>query len=143
MKVEDRLEILELISRYAMTYDHNEIEEHASLFTEDGTLVLTHEATGHEAIRKMTGERRAKIAEKGIQNRHFLVNTVLDEVSVDEVDAVSNFLITWQFKDRQFPEPNYSGVYVDKIVRTKDGWRFKHRRIQIDQKVPRRLSDLD
>ena len=94
MRVEDRLDILDLISRYSMTYDHNEIDKHVSLFTEDGTLVLTHEATGHEARRKMTGERRAKVAEKGIQNRHFLVNTVLDEVSVDEVEAVSNFLIT-------------------------------------------------
>ena len=72
MRVEDRLEIYELISMYAMSYDHNMIDEHVSLFTEDGTLVLSHEATGHEAIRKMTGERRAKIAEKGIQNRHFL-----------------------------------------------------------------------
>ena len=142
MRVEDRLDILDLISRYAMTYDHNEIDKHVNLFTEDGTLVLTHEATGHDAIRKMTGDRRAKIAEKGIQNRHFLVNTVLDEISIDEVKAVSNFLITWQFNDKPYPEPNYSGIYVDKIVRPEDGWKFKHRRIQIDQKKPRRLSDL-
>ena len=96
MRVEDRLDILDLISRYAMTYDHNEINEHVSLFTEDGTLVLTHEATGHEAIRKMTGERRAKVAEKGIQNRHFLVNTGLDEISIDEVKAVSNLVKFWR-----------------------------------------------
>jgi 3-phenylpropionate/cinnamic acid dioxygenase small subunit len=142
MKVEDRLEIYELISMYAMSYDHHMIDEHVSLFTEDGTLVLTHEAVGHEAIRKMTGERRAMIAEKGIQNRHFIVNTVLDEVSEDEVDAVSNFLVTWQFDDKPMPEPNYTGVYIDKIVRTEEGWKFKHRRIQIDQKNPRRLQYL-
>jgi 3-phenylpropionate/cinnamic acid dioxygenase small subunit len=142
MRVEDRLEIYELIAMYAMSYDHNMIDEHVSLFTEDGTLVLTHEATGHNAIRKMTGERRAKIAERGIQNRHFIVNTVLDEVSDNEVDAVSNFMVTWQFEDKAVPEPNFTGVYVDKIVRTNDGWKFKHRRIQIDQKNPRRLSDL-
>jgi 3-phenylpropionate/cinnamic acid dioxygenase small subunit len=142
MRVEDRLDILDLISRYAMTYDHNEIDNHVSLFTENGTLVLTHEATGHDAIRKMTGERRAKIAEKGIQNRHFIVNTVLNDVSKDEVDAVSNFMITWQFDDKSVPEPNFTGVYVDTIVRTDEGWRFKHRRIQIDQKVPRRLADV-
>jgi len=94
MNVKDRLDVIELIAKYALSYDHSNIDEHVALFTRDGTLILTHEATGHAQIRKMTGERRNMLAGKGIQPRHFLVNTVLTEASDVEVHGISNFLIT-------------------------------------------------
>lgn len=142
MNVKDRLDVLELIAKYALSYDHNNIEEHVALFTSDGTLILTHEATGHAQIRKMTGERRDTLARKGIQPRHFLVNTVLTEVSDVEIRGISNFLITWQFDARRAPEPNFTGVYIDVFVKNGDGWKFKRREIKIDQKNPRRLRDV-
>ena len=142
MKIEDRLEIIELISRYAHSYDHNDIDEHVSLFIKDGTLILTHESKGHEQIRKMTGDRRNTLAKNGIQPRHFLVNTVLTEVSEKEIQGVSNFLITWQFDTKSTPEPKYSGVYIDEFVKTEDGWKFKFRRIKADQKRRRRLREV-
>jgi 3-phenylpropionate/cinnamic acid dioxygenase small subunit len=142
MNTQDRLDILELISRYAHSYDSNDIEEHVSLFTDDGTLSLRNEATGHAERHKMTGERRNTLATKGIQPRHFLVNTVLTEVSDVEIHGVSNFLITWQFDVKHTPEPQFTGVYIDVFVKTVNGWKFKHREIKIDQKNPRRLSDV-
>lgn len=142
MNVQDRLDIHELIARYAHSYDSNNIAEHVSLFTDDGTLILGHKATGHEDIGKMTGERRNTLAQKGIQPRHFLVNTILTEVSDAEVHGISNFLITWQFEAKSTPEPNMSGVYVDIFVKTDHGWKFKYREIKIDQKNPRRLADM-
>jgi hypothetical protein len=142
MNVNDRLDILELISRYAHSYDSNDIEEHVSLFTDDGTLILSSEATGHAEIHKMTGERRNTLAKKGIQPRHFLVNTVLTEVSDVEIHGVSNFLITWQFDAKHTPEQQFTGVYIDVFVKIVHGWKFKHREIKIDQKNPRRLSEV-
>jgi hypothetical protein len=65
MNLKDRLDILELIAKYALSYDHNNIEEHVALFTSDGTLILSARATGHAQIRKMTGERRDTLAGKG------------------------------------------------------------------------------
>lgn len=142
MNVTDRLDVLEVIARYAHSYDFNKIDEHVALFTDDGTLILGYEATGHAEIRKMTGARRNTLAGKGIQPRHFLVNTVLTEVSDVEIHGVSNFLITWQFDVNRVPEPNMTGVYVDIFVKDGSVWKFKRREIKIDQKNPRRLSEV-
>jgi len=70
------------------------------------------------------------------------VNTILTEVSDVEIRGISNFLITWQFDAKRAPEPNFTGVYVDVFVKNGDGWKFKCREIKIDQKNPRRLSDV-
>lgn len=82
------------------------------------------------------------LAGKGIQPRHFLVNTVLTEASDVEVHGISNFLITWQFDVKRAPEPNFTGVYIDVFVKNGDRWKFKRREIKIDQKNPRRLRDV-
>jgi len=52
MKVDDRLEIQDLISRYSYTYDENLIDEFMTLFTDDAEVDLLTFSKGFKEIRK-------------------------------------------------------------------------------------------
>jgi hypothetical protein len=91
MDAEDRQEILDLISAYSYSYDDNEIDALTRLFDDEAVTNIFvpsqdrpfHTTTTLTQLREEIGERRASLARKGIQTRHFVASTTLTDVPHD------------------------------------------------------------
>lgn len=134
MNIEDRQAILELIYEYSYTYDSNEINKFSNLFTEDGiwdSPIGT--ARSRKEIFQLLSLRRERIANLGIQNRHFQTNTILSQQSAKQVQGKTMVLVTWQLPDRKYAQVHLTGVYEDEFTKTSSGWKFARRTLKIDQ----------
>ena len=134
MEVEDRQAIMDLIYEYSYAYDENDIKRFSNLFTENGTWdspIGT--ARSREAIYDLLADRRGRIANRGIQNRHFQTNTILDSISVNQAKGRTMVMVTWQYPDEQHARVHLTGYYEDEFVKTTEGWKFLRRVLYIDQ----------
>lgn len=127
MNVEDRLAILDLISRYSYTYDENLIDEFMTIFADDAEVDLVTYSKGLEEIRKQVEEKRKSLSDNGIQPRHHQTITILTELSENRVHGKTYVLLTWYHKDTSKLELRYSGMYDDEFIKTDKGWKFKKR----------------
>lgn len=144
MKPEDRQEILDLISGYSYSYDGNDIDALIGLFDDAAATNIfvpsqdlpSHTTTTRSQLREQIGERRASLARKGIQPRHFQANTILTEVSEDRVLGRTVLMVAWQRTGNLTPKVMHSGVYEDEFRRTPRGWRFVRRDLRLDHELP-------
>ncbi len=124
---EDQLAIMNLLARYCLSLDEDDVEGWVSLFTTDASYeVYGRSFEGREALRGM-----AKAAPGGL---HLGGVPVVDMVDVDRARTVQDLL----FIDRDTGESR-SAVYHDELVRTPSGWRIASRRCRFI--VPGGLSD--
>jgi len=143
MKLEDRLEIHELISKLAITHDTLDFEGYRDLYTEDLKRSNQFKDTeqenieGREASVQRTFQRLKMLREKGIIDRHYYLNPVLEEVSHDEVKGVVSFLILHQGKMDAHPSVENAGLVHLMFRRTKKGWRISEFHIKFDIPDPR------
>jgi len=102
MKLEDRLEILDIISKLAYTHDTMDLEGYRDLYTEDILRSNKFKDTepeyreGREKSVGATVNRLKMLREQGIQDRHYYLNPILEQISDDEVKGVVSFLIVHQ-----------------------------------------------
>jgi 3-phenylpropionate/cinnamic acid dioxygenase small subunit len=144
MDTQDRQQILDLISGYSYSYDGNDIDALVQLFDEEAvTNVFVpsqdrpfHTTTTLSQLREEIGKRRASLARKGIQTRHFMANTVLTVVSHDRILGRTVFLVIWQRRGKLMPRVMHSGIYEDEFLRTPKGWRFVRRDLRLDHELP-------
>ncbi len=112
---EDHVEITQLLARYCLTLDHDDIDGWVALFTDDAAYeVYGRTFTGHDGLhRLMTG------APRGL---HLGGTPVIDMVDADHATTVQNLLFV--------PTDGFtrSAVYTDQLVRTSTGWRIAARR---------------
>jgi uncharacterized protein (TIGR02246 family) len=108
--------IRNLLARYCLLLDHDDVEACVALFTEDGTFdVYGRTFAGRDGLRRMmTG------APGGL---HLGGNPVIELVDANQARTQQNLL----FVDRT-TGASRSAVYDDVLVRTDDGWRFAARR---------------
>jgi hypothetical protein len=131
----DRSEILNLISNYSHRFDNRDGSGWAQLYTEDGEWIaypndadtpVVH-LRGTEMLEQYSTERIVMFTKANIVTRHFMVNTLFDVVSSEQVNTSSMAFITWQrptLKDFK-PQPVQSGYYTHIIVKKNDVWKFK------------------
>ena len=82
MNAEDHQAIIDLISQYSQAYDTNDVEGFVALFEKDGVLASPFgKWTSSAQIRHGMVTRRQKLAEQGIQPRHYQTNTLLTEIA--------------------------------------------------------------
>jgi hypothetical protein len=137
---DDRLAVIDLISRYSHIFDARAPEGLDDLFCADA--IVDHNpapapgsafpARGRDAIVKAITEVRD--AQPAIRRRH-MVNP--PSLTFKDKDAIGS--ITWFVLVLTAPgAPSFihvAGIYEDQIVRESDGlWRFKHRVIHRDQR---------
>jgi uncharacterized protein (TIGR02246 family) len=123
--VDDERAIQRLMTRYCHTVDDAAFDEFAQLWADDAEFVLRGEtATGPAAIAAMiTGRQTPKL--RGL---HVVVNAIID-VEGDTARAVSDFV--FMRREGGFdPIVKFIGRYIDRFVRTPDGWRFRRREIR-------------
>jgi len=115
---EDHVEISQLLARYCLTLDHDDVDGWVALFTPDATYeVYGRVWDGHEGLRRMmTG------APGGL---HLGGPPVIRMLDPDRAETRQNLL----FVDRA--DGTLRGaVYTDELIRTSDGWRIARRRCQ-------------
>jgi 3-phenylpropionate/cinnamic acid dioxygenase small subunit len=123
---EDAEAIRELLARYCYFLDGYRLDEFGNLFADDGewTSVNGH-ATGPRAIE---GLLRAlmPVPTDGNRRKHFTANIAIRRAD-DAVEVTSNFLSVRN--TAAGPAVVSVGTYQDLVVPTKDGWKFKLRRL--------------
>ncbi len=113
---EDHVAISDLVARYCLALDLDDVEGWISLFTPDATYEVYGRAfEGHAGLRTMMGA-----APGGL---HLGGPPVIDVVGHDRARITRNLL----FVDRS-DGSSRNAVYVDDLVRTVDGWRIAHTR---------------
>src|SRR5215471_9947336 len=135
MSLEDKLAIQEVIAQYSYTYDAQEAEGFAALFTEDAVWELFAAGATHPAIRL---ESRAAIHAWAMQrlhdrrgrfiSRHYQSSTVFETLTAESARTRTMVLVTHQDVTEAAPRLTASGVYHDRWRKTTEGWRLAHRR---------------
>jgi hypothetical protein len=141
----DELEIRNLIARIPVLTDtRRERDEYIACFAEDAVwecVLREGEATpgehlgsrlvGREAILK----DRARIREKRVQGPdvnsfHFNSNLIVSFDSADQATAESYWLFLRSDEGEAWRVSSV-GYYHDRLIRTKDGWKLRHRRFSM------------
>ena len=126
----DRTQIRELTARYNRCFDDGDPDGFAATFTEDGVMEV-------EGTFRVDG--RAALAEMVRRTPYGVVHVTVDAtVEVDGDTAVQDVKLL--VLARSGPEAaagaksklTNSGRYHDELVRTPDGWRFRHRTAVLD-----------
>jgi 3-phenylpropionate/cinnamic acid dioxygenase small subunit len=113
---EDDTEIRNLLARYCVLLDQDEVEQWILLFTPDATYHVYGRAfAGHEGLRKMMSG-----APGGL---HLGGPPAIELVDKDHALTQQNLL----FVERTGEEMRRS-LYDDELVRTEEGWRIAKRR---------------
>ena len=111
---DDQVAIIDLLARYCLTLDMDDVESWVSLFLPDARYeVYGRSFDGHEGLRKMMGG-----APGGL---HLGGPPVIEMTAPDRARTTRNLL----FVERVTGEMR-SAVYTDELKRTADGWRIEH-----------------
>lgn len=129
LTADDRLDIIEAVYRWAHAADSDDPGPLGDLVTDDATFEIhlpdaaARSFSGRDAI---VDAYRADVANRGVQTRRHVRNTVFVETSRDRVTTRSYFLLTG-VADVGLAKPLATGVYEDELVRSPDGWRIRRR----------------
>jgi len=143
MSLEDKLAIQEVIAQYSYTYDAQDAEGFAALFTEDAVWELFASGATRPEIRL---ESRAAIRAWAAQrlherlgrftSRHYQSGLLFDTLTSDAARTRTMVLVTHQGVTEAAPRPTDSGVYHDQWRKTSEGWRLAHRILRRDKSAP-------
>ncbi|CUU56933.1 3-phenylpropionate/cinnamic acid dioxygenase, small subunit [Parafrankia irregularis] len=112
----DQVAIGDLLARYCLTLDLDDVDGWVALFTEDASYqVYGRSFDGHAGLRKMMGA-----APGGL---HLGGPPVIEMDGADTAHTRRNLL----FVDRT-DGVSRSAVYTDELVRTPEGWRIRNTR---------------
>lgn len=129
-EISDRLEIDDLLARYARALDYRNFGELDGIFTAEATFDAGSlgSPTGPAAIRSMIEGTIGHL-----DATQHLVGKSLVEFSADGDEAeVRTYLISQHIREAtEGPVKHYflGGEYYDRMVRTPDGWRIAYRRL--------------
>lgn len=137
----DRQEIMDLIYGYSYTYDSKDLAGWLSLFKDDAiwsdyegnSSVLKVVTRSNEERRQLIEPRLEALKAQGIQTRHYMTNTILNQTSEGNVDGITMLLLLWQYPSEANPRPINTGYYRDEFIKTEHGWMFASREAHIDQ----------
>lgn len=113
---EDHVAISNLLARYCLCLDHDDVDGWVSLFTPDGSFqVYGRSFDGHDGLRAMS-----EAAPGGL---HLGGPPVVEMIDDTRATTQQNLL----FINRE-DGSSRSAVYDDELVRTAEGWRIATRR---------------
>ena len=115
--------IEQLMVRYADRIDANDPEGAAACFAEDGIGNYWGKFKG----RKEISARLSKILDSFATTSHHLSNVSI-QLDGDRATAMSYVYAFHRMADTNDPM-HYWGRWVDRLVRTKEGWRFAEREV--------------
>lgn len=125
--VADKLEITELLYRYAELIDAGDFDGVGELLGRGGFMGVT----GATAIAKLFATTTKRFPEHGNtpRTRHLVQNPIVD-VDGDTAAARSTFCVIQQ-TDSVSLQPIVVGRYFDTFARDESGWHFTERKVDI------------
>lgn len=127
LTAQDYAEITQLYHTYVHAIDSGDAETWADTFTADGVFG---NATGRDALVAFAEGFHAQ--QQGYA-RHW--NGGIKITPTAEGADGRCYLILYNVGSRP-PTVTVTGVYIDTLVRTSDGWRFQTRRVEADRPAP-------
>ncbi len=123
----DRLEILNVLSRYAWSYDERQLDSLGSVFTEDavwwGSVKGDFEIAPIETRGGIVDWLRGHMDSQSDQRRHNIINVVVTEQTSDTARVLSYLLLTSATDDGV--KVVTTGVYDTELVKDDSGvWRI-------------------
>jgi len=128
-----RVEIDDLISRYARYADGGRSDDLAELFTDRGVLIAgDDEVQGRDAIATYLEASRASLADRDPAGRirHHVSTRRIDLTSRTSARATCYFLVITG------SGPDHWGVYRDELVHDGAEWRFARRAAVVEGSAP-------
>ena len=128
-----RVEIDDLLSRYARSADRGRSDDLAALFTDDGVLRAgDDEVQGRRAIAAYLEESKASLADRDPAGR------IRHHVSTRRVDLTSrtSARATCYFLAITGSGPDHWGLYRDELVHDGTQWRFARRAAVVEGRAP-------
>ena len=131
-----KLDVMDVIARYAHTFDGRNPEAFLDLFADDGIIGIKRKQ--EEALQwQGKGELQDYIshayAERGDdQPRHHVRNTIFLEITADRVTTSTYFLATLAPGKGGLAKVTASGIFKDEMVFIADGWKIKKRTVLYD-----------
>jgi hypothetical protein len=143
MSLADKMEILEVIARYAYTYDGRDADGFAALFTEGAIFEVIPSGGSQPELRLETRaaihawvvQRHQRVVQ-GIHDRHYQSGTLFDVLTEEHAQTCTMVLITHQGSHDPTPRPVLSGVYYDHWHKTQCGWQLTQRTLRHDHHTP-------
>jgi len=137
-------EMHRLQERYVSVIDTDRLEEWPDLFTEDciyeivpkenvdlGLPMGIMHCFGRAMLRdRITSLRKANVFEPHTY-RHMTSGLELVEIDADTVDMRSNYVVVQTLTDGE-SRVYQAGSYLDRVVRTVDGWRYQRKKAVYD-----------
>ena len=123
----DRLAVHELTATYNRCFDEADADGWAATFVEDGVLEVVDQGVAYRG----RDEIRAFCEARGWGYLHLTTDAVVT-VNGDRAVQRCNLLMLRRWEDKRPPALLSTGRYVDDVVRTADGWRFRHRQVTLD-----------
>jgi hypothetical protein len=136
-EVAARVEIADLVARYNAQGDAGRIAQMLLLFSEDATLAADGRVyRGRDEIRGLFDEAaaRTRVRTAAIL-RHFTATHQVDFDGVDHASGRCYFQVVTE------TGIDHWGRYVDRYARLDEGWRFVHRRVEVEGCVPGGWAD--
>ena len=124
LTADDYMEIQQLYAKYNTAIDSGDGEGYAATFTPDGVF---NTFSGHDALVGFIKRWRESMG--GAARRHWNNNLVLTPTAEGANGTVYLFLMDISAKP---PAIQTVAKYEDQLVKTADGWRFKHRATKAD-----------
>jgi uncharacterized protein (TIGR02246 family) len=126
LTADDRLDIMDLIARYAYTLDTGDLDGYVDNFAPDGVLFAQHH--GREAIRAyvrmlMDEGRAGPLPDGDVAYRHFVGSPVID--GHGERATVHSYLL-WVNMGTD-PPVSAAAEYTDECVKLDGRWLFQTR----------------
>lgn len=127
LTAEDRLDIMDLVARYASTLDAGDLDGYANNFAPDG--VLFGRQFGREAIREYVAQlmkegRAGPLPNGDVAYRHYAQSVTIDAES--ETRARVHSYLLWVFMGED-PPVKAAAEYVDEVEKIDGTWYFKSR----------------
>jgi hypothetical protein len=132
----DRLELTELVARYALGVDERRLDDVAGLFTQDGVLVLPEPPRSLGPVHVREGRAAVRAALDAVtrlpQTFHALAGTVLEPAGTDAATGtVACTAHHLSASDDAVGDRVWHLRYSDTYRRTAEGWRFARRELSI------------
>lgn len=126
----DRVEIVDLLNRYAMALDDRDWQRLATCFTPDAIAVYGPVLGRQEGFAAI--ERVCRGALEPLDSSHHIISN--HEIAIDRDTARTRcYLHAQHTKAGTEGGDNFTigGAYIDELVRTDGGWRIRRRELRI------------
>ena len=129
LSADDRLDIMDLIARYAYTLDQGDLDGYVNNFAPDGVLFENHR--GREAIREyvamlMQQGRAGPLPNGDVAYRHFVGSPVID--GAGDHATVHSYLLWVNMGSA--PPVSAAAEYTDQVVKLDGRWYFASRTLR-------------